>query len=327
MRVLVTGATSLLGRTVAEQLNDRGDDVSVFQRRPSELDVVERLGDIADSDAVANAVGGAEAVVHVAGRVAMTGRWSHFEETNIGGTQNVVDAARIAGVERLVQVSSPSVAYRGGSLVGAPAAPADPATARGDYARSKAQAELIALAANSAKLSVVAIRPHLIWGPGDTQLVGRAVDRAREGRLPIVGSGAALADTTYIDNAADALVAALDRAPTIGGRAFVVTNGQPRPVRELLNRFVMAAGLEPPRFRVPFQAARIGGRVAEEVWNRWGREDDPPMTSFAAEQLATAHWFDQRETREALRWEPRVSLAEGFARLTSWFASGNGSAR
>lgn len=319
MRVLVTGATSLLGRTVAEQLNDRGEDVSVFQRRPSGLDVVEYLGDIADSDAVANAVAGAEAVVHVAGRVAMTGRWSLFEETNIIGTQNVVDAARTAGVKRMVQVSSPSVAHGGGSLVGVPAAPASPTTARGDYARSKAQAELIALAANSAELSVVAIRPHLVWGPRDTQLVGRAVSRAREGRLAIVGTGAALVDTTYIDNAADALVAALDRAPSIGGRALVVTNGQPRPVRELLNRFVMAAGLEPPRIRVPFQAARIGGRVAEEVWNRWGRDDDPPMTSFAAEQLASAHWFDQREAREALRWEPRVSLAEGFARLAAWY--------
>jgi len=319
MRVLVTGATSLLGRTIVGQLNDRGDDVSVFQRRPSGLDVVEHLGHIADSDAVANAVGGAEAVVHVAGRVAMTGRWSLFEKTNIIGTQNVVDAARTAGVKRMVQVSSPSVAYSTGSLVGAPVGPADPSTARGDYGRSKAQAELVALAANSSELSVVAIRPHLIWGPGDTQLVGRAVSRARDGRLVIVGSGAALVDTTYIDNAADALVAALDRAPSIGGRAFVVTNGQPRPVRELLNRFVMAAGLEPPRIRVPFQAARIGGRVAEEVWNRWGRDDDPPMTSFAAEQLASAHWFDQRETREALEWEPSVSLAEGFERLAVWY--------
>ena len=165
----------------------------------------------------------------------------------------------------------------------------------------------------------MAIRPHLIWGPGDTQLVGRAVSRAREGRLAIVGSGTALVDTTYIDNAADALVAALDRAPSVGGRAFVVTNGQPRPVRELLSRFVMSAGLKPPRIKVPFQAARIGGRVVEEVWNRWGRVDDPPMTSFAAEQLATAHWFDQRETREALHWEPRVSLDEGFSRLAEWY--------
>jgi nucleoside-diphosphate-sugar epimerase len=168
-------------------------------------------------------------------------------------------------------------------------------------------------------MSVVAIRPHLIWGPGDTQLVGRIVDRARSGRLAIVGTGAALIDTTYIDNAADAVIAALDRAPELGGRAFVVTNGQPRPVRELVNRIVIAAGMEPPRIKVPYQAARAGGSVAEWIWDRRSIDGDPPMTSFLAEQLGTAHWFDQRDTRRDLGWEPTVSLEEGFTRLTTWY--------
>jgi len=283
MRVLVTGASSLLGRTLVARLVDRGDDVTSFQRRASGLGVTEHLGDVADKEAVAQAVVGVQAVIHVAGHVAMTGSWKQFEETNIRGTQNVIDAARAAGV-------------------GAPADPADPIAARGHYARSKAEAEMVALGANSSEMSVVALRPHLIWGPGDTQLVGRIVSRARAGRLAIVGSGAALIDTTYIDNAADALVAGLDRAPLLGGRVFVVTNGQPRPV-------------------VPYVAARVGGRVVEKIWDRRATDDEPPMTSFLAEQLGTAHWFDQRETREALQWEPAVSLAVGFQRLETWFAS------
>jgi nucleoside-diphosphate-sugar epimerase len=319
MRVLVTGATSLIGRAVVTRLRDRGDAVTVFQRRPSGLGAAEHLGDVTDPGAVTVAAAGAEAVVHLAGRVAMTGPWSSFEKTNVRGTHNVIDAAREAGVGRFVHVSSPSVAHGGRSLVGAPAGAADPDRARGHYAKSKAQAELAALAADSPVFPVVAIRPHLIWGPGDTQLVGRIVSRARAGRLAIVGSGAALIDTTYIDNAADALIAALDRAPALGGKAFVVSNGQPRPVRELLNRIVMAAGIEPPRIRVPYQVARTGGLVAERIWGRRGSDEDPPITSFLAEQLGTAHWFDQRETRRALGWEPAVSLAEGFRRLQAWF--------
>ncbi len=319
MRVLVTGATSLIGRAVVTRLQERGDVVSVFQRRPSGLGTAEHLGDVADPSAVAAAVAGTEAVVHLAGRVAVTGPWSQFEETNIVGTRNVIDAAREADVGRLVHVSSPSVAHGGRSLVGAPAGAADPDKTRGHYATSKAQAELMALAANTPDLAVVAIRPHLVWGPGDTQLVARIVSRARAGRLAIVGSGAALIDTTYIDNAADALVAALDRAPELGGRALVVSNGQPRPVRELVNRIVIAAGVEPPRIKVPYRVARTGGLVVERIWERQGRKDDPPMTSFLAEQLGTAHWFDQRETRSALGWQPAVSLAEGFRRLHTWF--------
>jgi nucleoside-diphosphate-sugar epimerase len=319
MRVLVTGATSLLGRTIVQQLTSRGDDVSVFQRRPSGLDVTEYLGDIADSDSVAQAVAGNESVIHVAGLVSVVGNWEDFAATNVRGTANILDASRKTHVERFVQVSSPSVSHSGTSLVGASAGVADPTTTRGHYATSKAMAELLALSADSADMSVVAIRPHLIWGPGDTQLVGRIVDRARRGRLATIGTGAALIDTTYIDNAVSGAIAALDRAPHLGGRSFVLTNGQPRTVREVIGRIVMAAGLQPPTLRVPYQAAKAGGRVVERIWERRSTDAEPPMTGFLAEQLGTAHWFDQRETREALHWAPQVSLAEGFDRLAAWY--------
>ncbi len=321
MKVLVTGATSLVGRSVVGLLRGRGDEVKVFQRRPSGIGVAEHLGDISDPMAVGDAVAGADAVVHLAARAGVTGQWELFEQANVVGTRCVVDAARAAGVTRFVHVSSPSVAHTGRSLIGAGPDAAEPDRVRGHYARSKAHAELIALAADAPGMAVTAIRPHLIWGPGDTQLVGRIVARAKAGRLAIVGTGTSLIDTTYVDNAADALVAALDRAPQIAGRALVVTNGQPRPVRELLNRIVLAAGLEPPRFTVPYRVARTGGLAVEKIWERQDRPDDPPLTSFLAEQLGTAHWFDQRETRLALDWQPAVSLAEGFQRLRAHFES------
>lgn len=319
MRVLVTGATSQLGRATVARLRDRGDQVVAFQRRPSDLGIAEHVGDVADRAAVTTAMAGVEAVVHVAGRAGVTGEWASFEDTNVRGTRNVIEAARDAGVTRFVQVSSPSVAHSGRSLVGAPAGPADPRRTRGYYATSKAGAELIALAADSPAMSVIAIRPHLIWGPGDTQFVQRIVDRARAGSLFIVGSGASLIDTTYIDNAADALVAALDGAPELGGRALVITNGQPRPFREMLNRIVMAAGLEPPRIKVPYRAAFAAGLAVERIWERRSTQNDPPVTSFLVEQVGTAHWFDQRETRRVLQWEPKIALDEGFRRLQAWF--------
>ena len=320
MKVLVTGSTSLLGGAVAARLQVRGDDVTVFQRRASGLGARELLGDVADRHAVDAAVAGADVVIHAAAKVAVVGPWAQYQETNITGTVNVLDAARAANVERFVYISSPSVAHSGAALVGVPAGAADPYRARGNYSRSKARAEQLALAASGAAFSVVAIRPHLVWGPGDTQLIGRIVTRARQGRLAIVGSGAALVDTTYIDNAADAIVAAADQAGALGGRAFVVSNGQPRPVRELFDAIAAAAGFAPPRLRVPARVARAAGTVLERVWARLDRADDPPITSFLAEQLSTAHWFDQRATQRALGWRPSVGLDEGFARLTAWFA-------
>jgi nucleoside-diphosphate-sugar epimerase len=321
MRILVTGASSLIGRCTVERFARRGDDVVTLQRRATGLALVDEvLGSVTDPDAVGRAVARCDAVVHLAAKVGVTGSWSEYVDVNVRGTERLLDAARRAGVAGFVHVSSPSVAHAGHALVGAGAGPADPSGTRGHYATSKAMAEMAALAGSSVSMPVVAIRPHLVWGPGDTQLVGRIVERARQGRLALVGSGTALIDTTYIDNAAGALVAAVDRVGDLGGRAFVVSNGEPRTVAELVTRIVTAAGLDPAPRRVPFRVAKLAGSVIERVWERTGRVDDPPMTSFLAEQLATAHWFDQRDTRDALGWTPAVSIAEGFDRLAAWFS-------
>lgn len=321
MKVLVTGASGLLGRETAESLARRGDDVTVLQRHPGGSDLREVLADVADRAAVNAAVRGHDAVVHLAAKVNVTGRWADYERANVQGTAAVVAACRAAGVQRLVQVSSPSVAHGGSSLVGVGADPADPHHARGHYARSKAVAEQIALRADGPDLAVVAVRPHLVWGPGDTQLVARLVERARAGRLPIVGSGAALIDSTYVSNAVDALVAALDHCDSAHGEAFVVSNGEPRPVAELIADICRAAALPPPQRRVPFPVAAAAGALVDAVWSArlalpLGPEPgDPPLTRFLAEQLSTAHWFDQRRTRQALHWSPAVTLDEGLALL------------
>ena len=198
VRVLVTGTTGMLGRGVALALAARGDGVTVLQRRPANLGLPEVLTDVSDADAVRAAVTGHDAVIHLAAKVNVVGPEDEYLRINVRGTRAVVDACLAAGVERLVHVSSPSVAHPGRSLVGRGADPADPLTARGPYARSKAHAERVALGADGRELAVLAIRPHLVWGPGDTQLIARVVERARRGRLPLVGSGAALIDTTYV---------------------------------------------------------------------------------------------------------------------------------
>ncbi len=324
MRVLVTGASGMLGAAVVDALAARGDRVTVLQRRPSGRGHPEVLADVADAAAVTAAVRDHDAVVHLAAKVHVVGRWAEFVRANITGTRAVLAACRAAGVGRVVHVSTPSVAHAGSALVGAPAGAADPVRARGHYARSKAVAERIALAAGAdgGGPAVVAVRPHLVWGPGDTQLVGRIVARARSGRLPVVGSGAALIDTTYVTNAADALVAALDRAEAARGQALVVSNGEPRPVAELLGQICRAAGVDPPRFAMSGAVARAAGAAVEAAWAVLPvlrRAADPPMTRFLAEQLSTAHWFDQRRTREVLGWEPRVDLASGMAALARSF--------
>jgi len=327
MRVLVTGGSGLLGRRTIAALAARGHEVVALQRRESaEVACRQVLADVCDRSAVAAAAAGCDAVVHGAARVGVVGTREEFLRANVGGTESVVAACSEAGVPRLVVVSSPSVGYESVPTVGAGAEA--PITARGDrswYSESKGEAELVALAANGPTLAVTAIRPHAIWGPGDTQLVGRIVERARAGRLFVVAGGRALIDTTYVDNAADALVAAAEQLTTTGalaGRAFVVSNGEPLPVRVLLERICAAAGVPPPRRDLPLGLARALAGAAERVWGRSRPASEPPATRFLVDQLALAHWFDPRPFREATGWRPAVSVAEGMRHLAAFYATG-----
>jgi len=321
-RVLVTGASGMLGRAVAERLVADGHEVRTLQRSPSHVAGAQDVaGSVTDPDVVRSAVRDREAVVHLAAKVTITGPFEQFEAVNVGGTRLLLEHAREAGVGRFVHVSSPSVAHHGRSLAGAGAGPADPEHARDSYARTKAAGELLALAAHDAGgLRVLVVRPHLVWGPGDTQLIGRIVERARAGRLPVLGDGAALIDTTYLDNAVDALVAALHADPRAYGEPYVVTNGEPRPVVELLAGICAASGVPMPRRHVPAALARGAGSLLDAAWRTFPMPGEPPLTRFVAEQLSTAHWFDQRRTREALGWTPRVGLDEGLSRLAGWTA-------
>lgn len=320
-KVLVTGASGLLGRSVAQKLVGLGYEVTTLQRRASGVDGAHEVrGSLSDPETVSRAVDGQDAIVHMAAKVSVSGRREDFVEVNIRGTERLLESAWSAGVDNVLHVSSPSVAHAGSSLVGEEAGAADPGHAEGNYAQTKAEAELIAEAYGSAGMNVLIIRPHLVWGPGDGQLTKRIVDRARSGRLPILGSGAALVDTLYIDNAVEGFVAGLRRLPQIHGQRLVLTNGEPRPIGELLMGIAEAGGARRPRLRVAPAVAKTAGLAVEKVW-AWSErvtgphKDEPPMTKFLAEQLSTAHWFDQRHTRRALDWTPPVSIDEGLRKL------------
>ncbi len=281
-------------------------------------------GDIEDAAGVAQAAKGVDVVFHVAARPGIWGPRESFYGPNVRGTENVIAACRAHGIGKLVHTSSPSVVFTGKSLEGANESVPYPEHYEAYYPETKALAEKAVVAANSPGLATVSLRPHLIWGPRDNHLVPRILERGKRGQLRRLGSSENKVDSIYIDNAADAHLAAADKlAPgsPVAGRCYFVSNGEPRPLWDLVNAILAAGGLPPVTRSIPHGLARFAGLVFEGAYGLLGLDGEPRMTRFLADELATAHWFDISAARRDLGWEPRVSIDAGLARLAEWLAT------
>ncbi len=331
MKILVTGGGGFLGGALCRGLLARGDLPVSFQRNASPalraLGIEQRLGDLANAEAVIAACAGMDAVLHNAAKAGAWGSRADYWLPNVVGTDNVIAACRAQGITRLVYTSTPSVTHsgrtpvQGGNERNTPYGHGFKAW----YPASKCVAEQHLLAAKDATLATVALRPRLIWGPGDTQLLPRLVERARAGRLRLVGDGNNRMDTTYIDNAVDAHLAALDAlrvGAACAGRAYFISNGEPTTAREIVNGLLRAAGAPEVNATLPYPLAYGIGAVMEVAWHVLPLGGEPPMTRFLAEQLSTPHWYDISAAARDFGYKPQVSIAEGLRRTAAAWAAG-----
>ena len=325
MKILVTGGGGFLGQALCRGLVQRGHDVTSFNRGhyPAlEASGVRQIrGDLADRDAVMQAFsGGFDAVFHNAAKAGTWGSYDSYHQANVVGTQNVLDVCRAHGIGRLVYTSTPSVTHRKTHPVEGGTAETVPYGEhfQAPYATTKAIAEKAVLAANSANLATVALRPRLIWGPGDAQILPRLVERAKAGRLRFVGDGENRIDTTYIDHAAQAHFDAFEHlAPgaACAGNAYFISNGEPKTTRQTINGLLAAAGAPLVDKTLPFRTAYAIGVVCEGLWHALPLKGEPPMTRFLAEQLSTTHWYSMAPAARDFGYVPKVGFEEGLARL------------
>lgn len=330
MRVLVTGGSGFLGGALCRALVTRGDEVTAYQRSNSTaleaLGVRQVLGDLTDAAKLQTACARQDAVLHNAAKAGAWGSYDSYFQANVIGTRNVIEACRAEGVRRLVHTSTPSVTHSGRQPVQGGNEQDTPygTNFKAPYPETKRIAEQEVLAANGPDVSTVALRPRLIWGPGDTQLLPRLVERARVGRLRFIDGGLNKMDTTYIDNAVQAhldALASVRPGAACAGRPYFISNGEPVSVREIVNALLACAGVAPVTKSLPYALAYAGGALLEKAWPYLGRSDEPPMTRFLAEQLSTPHWYDISGAARDLGYRPQVSMAEGLRRTAAWWAS------
>lgn len=326
MNVLITGGGGFIGSALARELVKRGDHAASFSRGDyphlRRLGIETVRGDLSDREAILKACAGRTVVFHVAAKAGIWGSRREYYQANVQGTENVVRACQIQGVDRLILTSSASVVFDGSNIEGGNESLPYPTRPMSHYTATKAIAEQCVIAANTSKLKTLSLRPHLVWGPGDRHIIPGIIARARAGRMRRIGNGDHLVDTTYIDNAVAAHISAAEtmaQYPGVTGKAYFISNGEPVLLMEFINSILKSVSLPPIRKHAPVKTALAVAGLLEFVYKGFGIKTEPPITRFLVHELSTTHWFNISAARESLGYKPKITMHEGMKRLAEYY--------
>ncbi|PKG81705.1 3-beta hydroxysteroid dehydrogenase [Colwellia sp. 75C3] len=354
--VFVTGAGGFLGKAICRLLRLADIKVTGFARGSypelTKMGVNMEQGDITDFVRLKEAMQPCDLVFHVAAKAGVWGSKDDYFKPNVQGAQNIIRACEELAISRLVYTSTPSVTFAGVDEAGIDESQPYATNFLNFYGESKALAEqqILAASAHSIQnslqsdsqdpqqdpqqgsqpgsqlvkspvtlLKTVALRPHLIWGPNDPHLVPRVLERARAGRLKLVGKEDKLVDTIFVDNAAYAhILAAIELSKANSqciGKAYFISNDQPITMAAMLNNILHCVDLPPVTKRVPSSVAYAAGATLEWFYKILNKKQEPIMTRFVAKQLSTSHYFDISAAKKDFGYTPLISIDEGMKLL------------
>jgi nucleoside-diphosphate-sugar epimerase len=326
MKIFVTGGGGFLGFAIVQQLHAIGHEVVSFSRTDHpELNrhgVTHIRGDLSDYHALKEAMTGCGAVFHVAAKTGVWGKYQDYYKVNVAGTENVLKACRELGIRNFVFTSSPSVVFDGKDSEGKDESLDYPKKYTAWYPETKAMAEKLVMAANDVTLKTVSLRPHLIWGPGDTHYIPRLFKKAKAEKLFILTKSPKLVDCIYVANAAKAHLQAFDQLVKnpgkVEGKTYFISQGEPIPISEFINKLLATGGFPPVTKYLSPGFARLTGRLLEMIYAIFRINSEPPITLFLAQQLSSSHWYDISAAKKDFGYLPEVSLDEGMERLRNW---------
>lgn len=327
-KALVTGGSGFLGRAIVEMLLEKGVEVNILCRKNFE-DLEKKgckifKGEISNQELVTEACKDCDIVFHTAAKAGVDGPYSEYLRINYDGTICVLNACKANKVSKLVYTSTPSVVFAEGDICGGDESLPYPSDHSASYPKTKTMAEKAVLEANSKELATTALRPHLMWGPGDNNLVPRLVSRAKSGGLKFIGDGQNVVDTTFITNAAKAHILAaeaLEYGKAPAGKAYFITNGEPLPIMDITNKLIACAGCAPVTKTIPYKVAYVAGFILENVYKLFRLKGEPKVTRWVAGEMSKSHWFNISAAKRDFGYEPEIKIEEGLKILTEHFKS------
>jgi nucleoside-diphosphate-sugar epimerase len=323
MRAFVTGGSGFLGSGLVKFLLKKRYKVSYASRRPKK--VLNSLGaeyhccDIRNFDALSNAFKNCDIVFHVAAKTGIWGNLEDYYSINVKGTENVINACLKNRIKNLVYTGSPSCVFSFEDQKNIDECTPYPQKFLNPYSYTKAVAEDLAL---NSPLSCVSLRPHLIWGPEDTNIIPRIIERSKKNRLIQIGSGKNLVDIVYIDNAVYAHFLAGEKLlnnQLNENRPYFITQEEPVNLWNFLTELLKAMNLPGISKTISFNTAYKLGYLIELIYKKFKIEKEPPLTRFLALQMGKSHYYSKKYSKSVLGYSPIISTEEGIIKTAQYY--------
>jgi nucleoside-diphosphate-sugar epimerase len=317
--VFITGGSGFVGRNLIQALRDRGYRVRAAARSEQSAKVVSELGadpvsaDLDAVDPMSDAMKGCAFVVHAAAKVEDCGRMEDFMHVNVIGTDNVMTAAKRAGVPRFVHVSTEAVLVGGPPLVQVDESRPRPAHTPGLYPHTKGLAEDRVRAASSDTFQTMAVRPRFIWGRGDTSLMPKLVEMVRTKQFAWISGGHYLTSTCHVANVCEGIALAAQRGQ--GGQVYFLTDGPPVEFRAFISDLIRTQGLAPPTRSIPRTVARPIASLLEGTWRLLSLQSPPPMTRTMLALVGEEVTVNDGKARRDLGYREVMTREKGLAEM------------
>lgn len=315
--VLVTGGSGFVGRNLIRALSARGDKVLALARSASAAQTVQALGAIplsADLSSVsADQLSGCEIIFHAAAVVDEWGPREWFESVNVAGTRHLLEVARLAGVRCFVHVGTEAIFAEGPPLVNLDETRPVPERPLPRYPASKAAAEKLVRAANSAQMRTVVIRPRLIWGADDSSVLPKLVDAVKKGQFAWIDGGHYLTSTCHVHNVVEGALLAAEKGR--GGEAYFLTDGAPVEFRTFMTALFSTRGVDPGDRSMPRSLVKILARCCEFLWEYLPLPGVPPLTRLAVVLGCQEVTVSDAKARSELGYKARISIQQGLDAL------------
>lgn len=321
-KVVVTGGTGFLGGRLASRLADNGCDVVILGRNRDAGEKAERenirfiKANLEDSAAMIKSCENAEFVFHCGGLSSDWGAKAEFYKSNVDGTSNVITACRRNNVKRLIFVSTSSVYFSSSNRSNIHETDPLPKKPLNIYAKTKLSAERLVIDAYHKGLETIIIRPSGIFGPGDTTLLPRLLAVNMKG-IPHIDGGRASIDITYVENVVDSLLLCMGAEVSALGKAYNITNGEPRTVRDLFEEIFHALEIRLKIRQISFKRALFIAGLLECLHKTVLKRSRPMITKYGVCALGRTHTLDISSSRENLGYSPGISIERGLQEVAN----------